>query len=72
MERRKEAHLIDYYFDAAMAKVTGEAVAVWMLIACFAGVAAYILYRRGMGVASTVGLNSSKTARLGFSAVFDL
>ena len=44
---------IDYYFDSVMEKVTGQSVTVWMLLATFAGVATYILYRRGKMNAAT-------------------
>ena len=44
---------IDYYFDSAMTKVTGQAVALWMLLAAIAGMITYILFRRGRMKAST-------------------
>jgi glycopeptide antibiotics resistance protein len=44
---------IDYYFDSAMEKVTGQAVALWMLLAFIAGIITYLLYRRGKMKAST-------------------
>ena len=44
---------IDYYFDSAMEKVTGQAIALWMLLATIVGIITYILYKRGKMRAST-------------------
>ena len=49
----REVICIDYYFDSAMEKVTGQAVALWMLLAAIAGIVTFILYRCGKIKAST-------------------
>lgn len=49
---RKEK-IIDIYFDAVMAKVTGEAIVLWMLLALLAWLITYVLHRRGQMKAST-------------------
>ena len=49
----REVICIDYYFDSAMEKVTGQAVALWMLLVAIAGIVTFILYRRGKIKAST-------------------
>ena len=50
---------IDYYFDSAMEKVTGQAVALWMLLAAITGLVTYILYKRGKMKASTAIMKAS-------------
>lgn len=49
----REVVCIDYYFDSAMEKVTGQSVALWMLLAAIAGIITFIQYRRGKMKPST-------------------
>ena len=49
----REAVCIDYSFDSAMEKVTGQSVAIWMLLTFIAGIITYLLYRHGKMKAST-------------------
>lgn len=44
---------IDYYFDSAMEKVSGQAVTLWMMIALFTALVTYALWRTGKMRVST-------------------